>query len=165
MTIIADTSTTVLARLHATSLSLLLLIDRPVAVVVATSLAVTEGWGMVNSEFARHSTLPRTRSECGGSYSQQDGDNSPASLPVTRPPRLPRAPAPPPRGAVGASLGASRLPSRGAGFSTTFGGGDGSLSESSSGSLPAKYSEEADGLDDDVIVIMAPRARKRGKEG
>lgn len=57
MTVVADTTTAVFARPHATALSLLLLIDRPVAVVVATRMAVTEGWGQVSDDLIRHQTI------------------------------------------------------------------------------------------------------------
>lgn len=63
----------------------------------------------------------------------------PSSFPPPRPPR-PRVPLEaPPRGAKGASLGASRLPKRVADLSTARVGGSGSRSESRSGSLPIVY--------------------------
>ena len=66
--------------------------------------------------------------------------------PPRRPPLPPCSPSAPPRDPLGATSGAFRLPERASGFSATLGAGSGSLSESSSGSLPNALVRKCGGL-------------------
>ena len=91
---------------------------------------------------SRKAERNRNQSECTCQRvgTQRRWEYIPASLPVARPPR--RELLLFSRGWEGASLGASRLPTRGAGLSTAFVGGSGALLGSSSGSLPVVAQRE-----------------------
>jgi hypothetical protein len=112
---------------------LLGLIGGLLTVVGAASGAVTESYTELSVP-APAPIISIIPSPIDDSPSIHPSIHVPASLPpVTRPPRR----GAPSRGWVeGASLGASRLPTRGAGRSTALAGGAGGLLGSSSGSLP-----------------------------
>lgn len=124
LAVIAAPSATVITSVESASLRLVALISRPVTVVADAGVAVTVSW--------THPLV--SRSESHEPHGQVIID-IPASLPWKRaPPR--RLLVPSARGWEGASLGASRLPTRSPVFSMAFVGGAGGLLGSSSGSLP-----------------------------